>query len=480
MRSKYSFWLAIGLLCFYTFVKSETVHAAEAEKDIALIFATSTQQPNNDVRALQEILQVYTSVDVFSIEEVNQQMLQPYKRMVVLNTYPTNIPQNASSAVDQFQGPAVMIGENALQFSPFSKWQVGPIVELRAIGEEGLNSPVQWKSVKPSVDYEVVKMASSLNQSYPFIMKKHNWSYIGDFINSDTMQYQWPAIIGELLQLPKPQIHPAFIVLTDINMKTDVQTLQEVVMEFSEKRIPIALEVTPILLDESENKSYYLHDNKKLLSYLQKLQKEGYPFILSSAISTEKSLNYLVLRKIIPTINRGDSSLFKGNIQQGDQQLYLSQLEHHTIYPMTVGTIVDRDIYPLYPVKQKIDLLLKVPRSVIGIQYPAYLNATYVKGLVDYLSEHPQIELFNFRQTKQQVKSENISIVQHENGEQTIHLSFSKIERLKILFDERPFELILWVLVLIVSMFVTLFFISTLRLRITLRKRLFEERKTNG
>jgi len=70
--------------------------------------------------------------------------------------------------------------------------------------------------------------------------------------------------------------------------------------------------------------------------------------------------------------------------------------------------------------------------------------------------------------------------VQHEDGEQTIDLSFSKIERLKILFDERPFELILWVLVFIVSLFVTLFFISTLRLRITLRKRLFEERKTNG
>lgn len=86
----------------------------------------------------------------------------------------------------------------------------------------------------------------------------------------------------------------------------------------------------------------------------------------------------------------------------------------------------------------------------------------------------------NFRQTNQQVKSENVTIVQHKDGEQTIDLTFSKTELLKIVFDERPFELILWVLVLIVSLFVTLFFISTLRLRITLRKRLFEERKTTG
>lgn len=60
-------------------------------------------------------------------------------------------------------------------------------------------------------------------------------------------------------------------------------------------------------------KTYQLHDNKKLLSYLQKLQKEGYPFVLSSstASQTEKNLDYLVLRKIYPTIISGSSSFFK-------------------------------------------------------------------------------------------------------------------------------------------------------------------------
>lgn len=482
MRSNYQLWFAMGLLCFYTFINNEIAYAVEADKDVALIYVTSNQQPNDDVFALQEMLQTSTSVDVVYIEDVNERNLQQYKRIVILNSYQTKIPQNALSALNQFQGPVLLIGENALQFATFSKWQEGPVVELRAIGEESLNNPVRWKSIQPSADSEIVKYASSLNQSYPFIVTKGDWSFIGDFINKDFLHYQWPAIIGELLHLSKPQIHPAFIVLTDINMKTEVQKLKELVIEFSEKRIPVALEVTPILQDEYEKKTYHLHDNKKLLSYLQKLQKEGYPFVLSSstASQTEKNLDYLVLRKIYPTIISGSSSFFQGSIQQGNQQLYLSQNDSHTIYPMTVGAIANTDNNPLYPVKQKIELLLKVPSSIIGIQYPAYFNASYVQDLATYLSEHPQIELLNFQQTKQRVTSENVSIVQHENGEQTIQLSFTKIERLKILFDERPFELILWALVLIVSLFVTLFFISTLRLRITLRKRLFEERKTNG
>ena len=482
MRSNYQLWFAMGLLCFYTFINKEIAYAGEADKDVALIYITSNQQPNEDVFALQEMLQTSTSVDVVFIEDVNERNLQQYKRIVILSSYQTKIPQNALSSINQFQGPVLLIGENALQFENFSTWHEGPTVELRAIGEESLSNPVRWKSIQPSADWEIVKSATSLNQSYPFIVTKDNWSFIGDFINKDLLLYQWPAMIGELLHLSKPQIHPAYIVLTDINMKTEVQQLEDVVMEFSEKRIPIALEITPILQDEFEKETYYLHDNKKLLSYLQKLQKEGYPFVLSSstASQTEKNLDYLVLRKIYPTLISGDSPLFKGSIQQGSQQLYLSQIDSRTIYPVTVGTIANTDNNPLYPVKQKIKLLLKVPSSIIGIQYPAYFNASYVEELAVYLSEHPQIELLNLRQTKQQVTSKNVSIKQHENGEQTIQLAFTKIERLKILFEERPVELILWALILIVSLFVTLFFISTLRLRITLRKRLFEERKTNG
>ncbi|MFZ4200546.1 hypothetical protein [Lysinibacillus sp. NPDC056220] len=480
MRSKYNLWFAIGMLCFYTFISSETVFAVQDDKDIALIFVTSTQQPNLDVMALQEMLQVYTSVDVLAIEEIDEQMLQRYKRLVILNAYPTAIPGKALAAVNRFQGSAILIGENALQFSPFAKWQQGQIVELRTIGGESLDNPVKWKSVLPSADFEVMNRASSMNESYPFIVKKNNWAYIGDFVNRGTLQYQWPSVMGDLLQLPKPQSHPAFIVLSDINMKTDVKKLEKVVKEFTRNSVPIALEVTPILLDKFEKNIYYLHDNKKLLSYLQKLQIEGYPFILSSSTSPEKSLEYLALRKIYPAISREESSLFKGSIEEEGQSFYIKQMDNRTIYPMTVGSISDTDINPLYTVKQKIDYLLQVPSSMIGIQYPAYVNASYVQELVDVLKGHPQLELMNFRQTNQQVKSENVTIVQHKDGEQTIDLTFSKTERLNIVFDERPFELILWVLVLIVSLFVTLFFISTLRLRITLRKRLFEERKTTG
>lgn len=174
-----------GIALFYTFINNEIASAVEADKDVALIYVTSNQLPNDDVFALQEMLQTSTSIDVVYIEDVNEHNLQQYKRIVILNSYQTKIPQNALSALNQFQGPVLLIGENALQFTTFSKWQEGPVVELRAIGEESLNNPVRWKSIQPSADSEIVKYASSLNQSYPFIVTKDNWSFIGDFINKD-------------------------------------------------------------------------------------------------------------------------------------------------------------------------------------------------------------------------------------------------------------------------------------------------------
>lgn len=92
----------------------------------------------------------------------------------------------------------------------------------------------------------------------------------------------------------------------------------------------------------------------------------------------EQSLEYLALRNIYPTMGTDNSALFTSSIQQGNQSLYSAQLDNHIIYPLTAGTVMDSAMYPFYPVKQQIDLLLKAPGSVIGMQYPAYSDANFM------------------------------------------------------------------------------------------------------
>ncbi|MEK5331501.1 hypothetical protein [Lysinibacillus sp. FSL W8-0992] len=478
---RFRFGLLVFIVLFYLVSMPQHYQASVDDKDIALIYVTSNQQVDEDVQILREMLNAYTDVDVIPVENIKEDTLAGYKRIVILNAYKMHIPFQALQAMNNFHGPAVAIGENIEQISSFSHWQKGKKVELRKIGEHELQSPIEWTVMTPPNDAEVIQMASSFNEDFPFIVKEKNsnWSYIGKVIQTSPLVYDWPSIFGDLLKISSPNIHPAFIVLSDINVETDVLKLKEVVEQLKQLNVPINLQISPLY--EVDGAIYYLQDNKALLKYLQQLQQEGVAFILSSSqANIEKSLDYLVLQKIYPTLILNDSAFFSGVLRQQENHFYITERDLQTIYPYTIAAINDVNVYPLYSTQQSIRNINKAPGSTIGIQYPSYLGAHHVQELVELLNKQVQLEWLDFRKTEQFVQTSNVSIMQSANGEQKIQLSFTKLDRLKKMFDERPFEVVLWLLVIIVSLFVIVFFMNTLRLRITLRKRLFEERKSNG
>ena len=479
MRFKIGILVFIGLS--YLFAMPQHYQASADGKDLALIYVTSNRQVDEEVQILLEMLEAYTDVDVIPVENIQEDTLNAYKRIVLFNAFKMQLPSEALQALNKFQGPAVAIGDNIEQIAPFTHWQWGKTVELRKIGEHTLESPLVWNVMNPPHEAEVKLMASSFNADYPFVMKEKNsnWSYIGKVILSSPVIYDWPSILGELLQLSTPDIHPAFIVLTDINMETDVVKLKKVVEQLKHYNVPINLQITPLF--EDDGALYYLRNNKALLKYLQQLQQEGVAFVLSSSqANMEKSLHTLVLSHIYPTLVQGDSTLFSGIVRQQENHFYITKNDAQKVYPYTIAAINDMDAHPLYALQQSIRNIKSAPGSAIGIQYPSYLGAHHVQELVELLNNQVQFEWLDFRKTEQLVKTSKVTIAQSANGEQKVQLSFTNIERLKMRFDERPFEMVLWLLVIIVSLFVTVFFMNTLRLRVTLRKRLFEERKHNG
>ncbi|MFJ7668358.1 hypothetical protein ACIQXI_14760 [Lysinibacillus sp. NPDC097195] len=479
MRFKFGILVFISL--FYLFSMPQHYQASADGKDLALIYVTSNRQVDEEVQILREMLEAYTTVDVIPIENVQENTLADYKRVVLFNGYKMQIPATALQALNKFQGPAVAIGENIEQLAPFAHWHWRKTVELRKIGEHVLERPLEWHVIHPPDDVEMKVMASSFNAEFPFVMKERtsNWSYIGGVIQSSPVLYDWPAILGDLLILPPPTIHPAFIVLTDINMETDVGELKKVVQQLQHYNVPINLQITPLY--EEDGGLYYLQNNKALLKYLQQLQQDGVTFILSSSqANIEKSLEILVLRHIYPTLVQGDSTFFNGVLRQKENHFYITKNDSQNIYPYTIAAINEMDVQPLYALQQSIRHIKSAPGSAIGIQYPSYLGAHHVQELVELLTKQLQFEWFDFRKTEQFVKTSKVTIMQSTNGEQKVQLAFTNIDRLKMRFDERPFEMVLWLLVIIVSLFVTVFFMNTLRLRVTLRKRLFEERKHNG
>ena len=147
-----------------------------------------------------------------------------------------------------------------------------------------------------------------------------------------------------------------------------------------------------------------------------------------------------------------------------------------TLYPETIGFIDPTLSDPYQEMETKLKQLEKVPGSMIGGFYHPYIGLKYLPHMVELIESVPNVEWLDLRKTEQTVQSDHVKIKQEKD--KPIQVA-SSINGYKLFFQnikERPFDLVLWVLAIIVSLTILVFFFYILGLRARLRKRLFEER----
>lgn len=124
--------------------------------------------------------------------------------------------------------------------------------------------------------------------------------------------------------------------------------------------------------------------------------------------------------------------------------------------------------------------LLKIKGSMAGIKINMQLNPKTIERTLDIFESFPQFEWQNLREVKSDVQIKHITIQQTAKGALEVKQQKKYLDFIKKKWQTSPFEFSLWVLFWIVFLFVLIFFLNVIRLRFTLKKRLFEERKPNG
>ncbi|MBK3494631.1 DUF2334 domain-containing protein [Viridibacillus sp. YIM B01967] len=155
-------------------------------------------------------------------------------------------------------------------------------------------------------------------------------------------------------------------------------------------------------------------------------------------------------------------------------------LEGMTLYPETIGYIDPSKSNPLEDMEKAIKKVQEVPGAVIGGFYHTYLGVEYLPNMVRLMETVPNLEWLDLRKTTQTVQSEKVVIQQKPNEELQVTSQINWTDKIQQRLKERPFEMVLWILAIVVALFVTAFFMYVVRLRAKLRKRLFEERNFNG
>ncbi|MGG0665128.1 DUF2334 domain-containing protein [Viridibacillus arvi] len=231
-------------------------------------------------------------------------------------------------------------------------------------------------------------------------------------------------------------------------------------------------------IDEIEKK--YIEDKIKLS--IEKLTElKLYPISFEAPHYAMSSTGYDIIAQHFTSIF-GQVQLSDDTWKRMGAPLLISKpslLSDMTLYPETIGFIDPSRQEPLKEMEEKIKKVQQVPGSVIGGFYHPYLGMEYLPEMVSLIEEVPNLEWLDLRKSKQIVQSENI-MIQQEDGELKVVSHIKWADKVKQRMGENPFEMVLWILAIIVALFVIAFFIYVVSLRTKLRKRLFEERNING
>lgn len=152
-----------------------------------------------------------------------------------------------------------------------------------------------------------------------------------------------------------------------------------------------------------------------------------------------------------------------------------------TVYPETIG-FVDMNVdAPLEEMEKSIRQLENVPGAMIGGFYHAYLGTEYLPELVALIESVGIVEWLDLRETSEFVRTERVEILQQGEGT-SFHVTKERVGWTDLWNElkNHPLEVALWSVSGIVLLFLFAFFLYIVRLRVQLRKRLFEERETNG
>lgn len=217
----------------------------------------------------------------------------------------------------------------------------------------------------------------------------------------------------------------------------------------------------------------------KLTNSIHSLTKWGFPPVAFEAPHYTMSSNgYKITSEYF-------SALF-GQLQVSDQDwrvmispLFISQpsiLDGMTLYPETIGFVDLESSNPIEDIENAIQDVTSVPGAVIGGFYHPYLGLEYLEELVHLLEQIPNLQWIELNQTKQHVETEFVQISLPGDGQIQVIENIPWQIQWKNTWKNNSFEVVLWGVVILTTLFVLLFTLYIFTMRFHYRKRLFKER----
>ncbi|MFJ5965630.1 DUF2334 domain-containing protein [Bacillus sp. NPDC093026] len=222
-----------------------------------------------------------------------------------------------------------------------------------------------------------------------------------------------------------------------------------------------------------------IYTKEKLTEGIELLVKQGlYPLAFEVPHDAISQHGYQVISQYF-------SSLF-GQVQLSDKTWRTSgappytttpaMLHGMTLYPEQPWDAKTGNADTVYQAEQILSMQ-HIQSPTIGLSYQADAGIAKLTDLITHMEAIPSSEWLNLKKTKQSVQTQNVQIKASGNGHIQVHQS--NIAETKTV-KRSGMENMLRILIVIVLLFIVTFMFYTLYLRLTMKKRIFKERKSGG
>ncbi len=151
-----------------------------------------------------------------------------------------------------------------------------------------------------------------------------------------------------------------------------------------------------------------------------------------------------------------------------------------TLLPETIGYYENDSPSSLADIQRNIERLLLVPGSTLGMFYHPYLGVEKLKSMISFVEPVPGLKWLDLKKMNAVVQSPLVTIMSDSTGDITVEGDLRQAKTITSIRQLDKLQLVLWGIAILVSVMVLTFVVYTFRLRMNMRKQLFEERSANG
>lgn len=388
-----------------------------------------------------------------------------YDALVYIGGTNTILSDQAIETLNQSTIKKIFINKIDTRLTEMSSWQRDGDIEIDQTDTSYL-SQTHYVPRLTVDDGHIVNYAHHLGEKIPIVVQKDNLLYLASIYDEDS----WYDI-QQFLQVESTST-PIWLTITTINYHTQATQLKALTQQLAKQQVNYTLVIEPKITDEN-NRVYELSKNKALLQVLLHLQQQQVPIIINSEV--EQEVNDLLLDGITPSMLGYASSSY--TTWQGQRVKILNINQQHQLFlqiPIEKESMTS-DIMAS-TVAQRISRLNRIENIAWQLEYPIYYKK---QQLLPYIKTFQHMQWLDMRAFQSEMHTTQFDIVQN-NKEIKVTSQKSKLWLWLQRYKKQPGEFILWGMALFVALFIILFFINTLRLRVNLKKNLFNERKHHG